>query len=185
MCALRFTPILYGHVHVLLFLRGKETFCLNNNKLKIYSLFFLSNVRFHLSITLLFSYISPFPPLCLLFYHSCSSAAALSNPSLISPRNLCHASSHSSVLLALLCSPFSSWSINKHPLLRMLMNLQLRKSEPVVICAEAFCSPLSLTQTHAAISCQFVLFEGHMTVKYVLNTNCMPIWLNKSDIIFF
>lgn len=104
---LRFTPILYGHVHVLLFLRGKETFCLNNNKLKIYSLFFLSDVRFHLSITLLFSYISPFPPLCLLFYHSCSSAAALSNPSLISPRNLCHASSHFSVLLALLCPPFS------------------------------------------------------------------------------
>lgn len=76
---LRFTPILYGHVHVLLFLRGKETFCLNNNKLKIYSLFFLSDVSFHLSITFLFSYISPFTPLCLLFYHSCSSAAALSN----------------------------------------------------------------------------------------------------------
>lgn len=81
---LRFTPILYGHVHVLLFLRGKETFSLNKNKLKIYSLFFLSDVSFHqsLSITLLFSYISPFPPLCLLFYHSCSSAAALSNPSI-------------------------------------------------------------------------------------------------------
>lgn len=148
---LRFTPILYGHVHVLLFLRGKETFCLNNNKLKIYSLFILSDVSFHLSITFLFSYISPFTPLCLLFYHSCSSAAALSNPSLISPRNLCHASSHSSVLLALLCPPFSSWSINKHPLLRMLMNLQLRKSEPAessdILCRSFLFTSFSYSNT--------------------------------------